>query len=71
MPPGFVPANRDGEISEFFLWPLDKVIETVRDSDDFKFNCSLVIIDFLIRRGFIEPDHPDYLELLSGLAPSP
>ena len=34
--------------------PIDKVIETVRDSFDFKFNCNLVIVDFLVRRGILE-----------------
>ncbi len=71
LPPGFVPANMDGEIAEFFLWPMDEVIGTVRDTDDFKFNCSLVVIDFLIRRGFIEPGLPEYLELLKGLGIPP
>ena len=71
LPADFVPANTDGEICQFHLWPMDKVIETVRDGDDFKFNCSLVVIDFLIRRGFIEPDHPEYLDLLKGLGIPP
>ena len=39
----------------------------VDNGDDFKFNCHLVIIDFLIRHGLIGPDHPDYLDLISGL----
>ncbi len=67
LPANFEPVNTDGEISEFYLWPIEQVIEAVRDTDEFKFNCSLVIIDFLIRRGFIEPDHADYVELVRGL----
>ncbi len=27
LPPGFVPVNADGEIEEFFLWPIARVIE--------------------------------------------
>jgi hypothetical protein len=67
LPADFEPVNNDGEISEFYLWPIEQVIETVRDTDEFKFNCSLVVIDFLIRHGFIEPDHADYVELVRGL----
>jgi hypothetical protein len=67
LPPDFQPRNTDGEIDAFYLWPIEQVIEVVRDSDRFKFNCALVVIDFLIRRGFIEPDHPEYVDLLKGL----
>lgn len=27
VPPDFVPSNNDGEVEEFFLWPLAKVAE--------------------------------------------
>ena len=42
----FVPRNMDGEVEHFMLWPLDEVARRVRDTEDFKFNVSLVIIDF-------------------------
>jgi hypothetical protein len=67
LPAAFVPRNTDGEISEFYLWPIERVLDTVRDTDDFKYNCALVVIDFLIRHGLIPPDHPDYLTLICGL----
>ncbi|MEE8394299.1 MAG: DUF4743 domain-containing protein [Rhodospirillales bacterium] len=67
LPSDFQPVNTDGEIAEFYLWPIERVMEVVRDTDEFKFNCAMVVIDFLIRRGYIEPDHPQYVELLSGL----
>jgi hypothetical protein len=67
LPEDATPRNTDGEISEFYLWPLSRVIETVRETDAFKFNCALVVIDFLIRHGYIGPDEPDYLELVHGL----
>ncbi len=71
LPPDFTPHNTDGEVEEFFLWPIEKVMETVRRSDDYKFNCALVIIDFLLRRGLIPPDHPEYAGLLAGLGRRP
>jgi hypothetical protein len=54
-------------MEDFYLWPMEKVIETVRDTREFKPNCALVVIDFLIRHGFIPPDHPDYLHIIAGL----
>lgn len=67
LPADFQPHNADAEMQRFELWPVDEVVARVRDTDDFKFNCSLVAIDFLIRHGVIPPDHPDYHALLCGL----
>lgn len=67
VPEDFQPHNTDGEIDSFHLWPIERVIEVVRDTDDFKFNCGLIVIDFLIRWGYLEPEHPDYIPLLKGL----
>jgi isopentenyldiphosphate isomerase len=67
MPADFTPYNTDGEIDEFMLWPMARVAEIVRDTREFKFNCNLVIIDFLVRHGLIEPDHPDYMAIVHGL----
>ncbi len=66
LPADFAPQPRDGEVESFHLWPLDKVAEVARDSDDFKFNCAPVAIHFLVRHGFIGPDEPDYLEILAA-----
>lgn len=67
VPADFTPRNTDGEIEAFFLWPVERVIETLASGDDFKFNVALVIIDFLVRRGILTPDEPDYLEIVHGL----
>ena len=68
MPADFTPVNTDGEIDGFELWPIEQVAECVRDSFDFKFNCNLAIIDFLIRHGIITPENePDYIEIALGL----
>jgi hypothetical protein len=42
-------------------------VETVRDTDAFKFNCNLVLIDFFLRHGLITPDDPDHPALCAGL----
>ena len=67
LPVDFMPRNRDGELETFYLWPASQVAAVVRDTHEFKFNCNLVIIDFLIRHGLIPPEHPDYLDLVRGL----
>ncbi|RAU21733.1 DUF4743 domain-containing protein [Paramagnetospirillum kuznetsovii] len=68
VPQDFTPRNTDGEISDFTLMPVAEIAERVRTSDDFKFNVNLVIIDFLIRHGFLSPDRePDYLDIVAGL----
>ena len=63
----FIPQNMDGEIEDFQLMTVDQLIERVSTTDDFKFNCAMVVIDFLIRHGQIGPDQEDYLHLISGL----
>ncbi len=67
LPEDFSPVNTDGEVDAFYLWPMEQVVETVRDSDAFKFNCALVVIDFLVRHGYIAADDPDYSDIVEGL----
>ena len=68
MPAGFTPQPFDGEVENFQLMAIGDVADIVRTSlDAFKFNCSLVVIDFLIRHGLIAPDDPDYFDLVAGL----
>jgi len=72
LPADFEPRNTDGEVEGFELWPIERVAGRVRETFDFKFNCNLVIIDFLIRHGFIDADgEPDYVALCLGLHRTP
>jgi 8-oxo-dGTP pyrophosphatase MutT (NUDIX family) len=67
LPEAFEPRCTDGEVQEFHLWPIEAVASRVRDTDEFKLNCNLVIIDFLVRHGLIAPEHPDFLDIVGGL----
>lgn len=67
LPADFRPRCTDGEVEHFYLWPLERVMEIVHDSEEFKLNCNLVIIDFLVRHGYISQDAPDYLDIIQGL----
>ncbi|XP_069825503.1 uncharacterized protein [Dendropsophus ebraccatus] len=55
VPESFQPRVGDGEVQEFYLWPLDKVKDAIA-TQEFKPNCALVVLDFLIRNGHIQPD---------------
>jgi 8-oxo-dGTP pyrophosphatase MutT (NUDIX family) len=57
LPEDFAPRPVDGEVAGFELWPIVMVLDTVRRTDDFKFNVSLVLIDLFLRRGLVaEPE---------------
>jgi len=51
LPEDFTPRAADGEVAGFELWPLARVLERVRDTDDFKFNVNLVLIALFQRLG--------------------
>lgn len=71
LPADFVPQNHDGEIASFQLMRLAEVERILAETDSFKFNVGLVIIDFLIRHGHITPDRPDYGPLARAVARKP
>jgi 8-oxo-dGTP pyrophosphatase MutT (NUDIX family) len=55
LPEGFVPTPNDSEVARFELWPIVRVVEAVRETDLFKFNVNLVLIDLFLRLGLIPP----------------
>ncbi|MBT3401756.1 MAG: DUF4743 domain-containing protein, partial [Rhodospirillaceae bacterium] len=67
LPADFTPVNEDGEVSGFVKWPAQQALRVVEETDEFKFNVNLVLIDFAIRHGLIAPEHPDYVRLIKGL----
>lgn len=68
LPENFQPRPGDDEVEEFFLWPMAKVLERLKDSDDFKFNVALVNLDFALRHGVLSPDdEPEYQAIVEGL----
>ena len=68
MPHDVIPTPIDGEVAEFMCLPIHDVLDIIASSDDFKFNCNLVILDFAIRHGIITPHNtPEYNDLVVGL----
>ena len=54
LPESFTPTAADGEVESFELWPIDRVFAEVRDTDNFKFNVNLVLIDLFTRLGMLK-----------------
>ncbi|XP_028309737.1 thiamine pyrophosphokinase 2 [Gouania willdenowi] len=67
LPLEFRPRVGDGEVQDFYLLPIEKVTELLA-TDDFKPNCAMVVLDFLIRHSLIDPDtEPFYQDFITGL----
>ncbi|ODV80700.1 uncharacterized protein CANTADRAFT_169807 [Suhomyces tanzawaensis NRRL Y-17324] len=60
-----IPVPQDGEAQDFTLMDIDEVEQRLQ-ADEFKPNCGMVIIDFLIRHGYITPENEQfYSEILA------
>uniref|UniRef100_A0A672P9B9 DUF4743 domain-containing protein n=1 Tax=Sinocyclocheilus grahami TaxID=75366 RepID=A0A672P9B9_SINGR len=67
LPLNFQPHIGDGEVQAFYYYPIEKVKDLLV-SEEFKPNCAMVVLDFLIRHAIIEPDsEPYYHEFVAGL----
>ncbi len=59
LPEDVRPVPTDGEVAGFVLWPVARVVETLRQTDLFKFNVALVLLDMLLRHGVLERDEEE------------
>lgn len=67
LPSDVVPKPGDDEVDEFYLWSVEQVQEAMRKGE-FKPNCSLVVLDFLVRHGMLtEANEGDFIEMVSRL----
>ena len=70
LPESFVPANQDGEVAEFTCMPITGLVrELERKPENFTVDAALVVLDCLIRRGYLGSDRADYLDLIHALRP--
>ena len=71
LPEEFLPVNQDGEVAEFRLMPLTKIIEELKNPDTaepYKYNSALVMIDCAIRYGIVNNENePEFLEICQFL----
>lgn len=67
LPPTVTPIPNDGEVDSFNLLSLQQTVDALTNGE-FKPNCALVMVDFLVRHGFITPENePNYLKLVSRM----
>ena len=69
LPRSFSPRPCDGEVERFDLLPLAAAAALAARTGRFKDNCNLVLADFFVRHGVLQPDDEGYLELVAGLRP--
>lgn len=75
LPDAFMPVAVDGEVDAFYRMSVEEVIDVVKrrveehGNDTYKDNCNLVVIDFLVRHGFVGPETSGYLDIIRGLRP--
>lgn len=71
VPEDIIPQPSE-EISRFDLLPVADALALIRDTDSFKFNVGLVIIDFAMRHGLLTPeDEPHFENIAAGLREHP
>lgn len=61
--PDIIPKTDGAEVESFSCLPAKSVYDLIKNTDKFKYNSALVIIDFLIRKNIIMPNEPDYSKL--------
>lgn len=54
-------------MESFELLPIDRVAYIISETQEFKPNCNLVIIDFMVRHGVLQPEQPRFAELVAAL----
>ena len=69
LPADFTPKNLDGEVASFRCHPIADVLTMIENPGQFTVDAALVIIDCLIRHGYISSDREDYLELIHAIRP--
>jgi 8-oxo-dGTP pyrophosphatase MutT (NUDIX family) len=67
LPESFVPRPNDDEVERFELWPIRRVLEVVRETEEVKFNVNLVLIDLFLREGLVDPASAEGRALRAGL----
>ena len=69
VPFDFEPVGVDGEVASFERVPVGELVERLAAAEDdaWKPNVGVVMIDFLVRHGFVSADDPAFLPLIDSL----
>ena len=68
LPPSITPVPKDGEVESFMLMDLEEVKKRLA-AGEFKPNCAVVMLDFLIRHGILtrDEDGRDWDEMMNRM----
>lgn len=69
LPADFTPTNQDGEVARFTCHPITGMLSMLENPAQFTVDAALVIIDCLIRHGYISSNQDDYLDLIHAIRP--
>jgi 8-oxo-dGTP pyrophosphatase MutT (NUDIX family) len=69
LPESFVPQNQDGEVDGFECVPIVELLNRLEAPQQFTTDAALVIVDCLLRRGYLHSDREDYLDLIHAMRP--
>lgn len=65
LPHDVIPKPNDGEVDSFKLMTLEEVVQALINKE-FKPNCGLIMVDFLVRHGYINVENePNYIEIVN------
>lgn len=65
LPESFEPHNQDGEVEQFMRLPVSEVISLLQQKDQFKPNTALVMLNFLLRHGWLVVNDEEKERLMS------
>lgn len=72
LSPEYRPTNQDGEVERFYcVTPNDALarVEQMTTGGDFTVEAAIVMLNFLVRRGFYSTERADYVDLLRAMTP--
>lgn len=69
LPESFVPVTNDGEVESFECVPIVDLLQRLEEPAQFTTDSAIVILDCLLRRGYITSDRDDYLDLIHAMRP--
>tara|TARA_B100000482_G_scaffold174896_1_gene143653 strand:+ start:476 stop:1015 length:540 start_codon:yes stop_codon:yes gene_type:complete len=67
LPVDFEPVPDDGEVECFEQYDVDRLMRCISNTEEFKTNCAVVIIDWLVRHGYLSPEEPGYAPLVKSI----
>ncbi|KAH3900071.1 uncharacterized protein SCDLUD_004390 [Saccharomycodes ludwigii] len=67
LPASVIPKPNDEEVDSFGLYTLQETIDLLK-TGNFKPNCALITVEFLIRHGYITPENePNYAKIVNKI----